>query len=156
MKKEKSQQTDVRTLNIENAIGPFTARFPFYVSSFSAVANVVRTSLGPRGLDKLIIQPKGDVLITNDGATILKELEATHPCAKMVCLCGIVGSTMISQKKNCNNQKNVHSVVVFFESSSVQPFFASPWSKPRTPEVQTSSNWIPPPSAPGGTEQWRN
>eukprot|EP00667_Euglena_gracilis_P009462 EG_transcript_9607 len=69
LKKEKSQQTDVRTLNIENAI---------------AVANVVRTSLGPRGLDKLIIQPKGDVLITNDGATILKELEATHPCAKMM------------------------------------------------------------------------
>ena len=53
--------------------------------SFTAVANVVKTSLGPRGLDKLIVQPKGDVLITNDGATILKELEATHPCAKMVC-----------------------------------------------------------------------
>jgi T-complex protein 1 subunit delta len=69
MKKERSQQADVRTLNIENAI---------------AVANVVKTSLGPRGLDKLIIQPKGDVLVTNDGATILKELEATHPCAKMM------------------------------------------------------------------------
>lgn len=69
LKKEKSQQQDVRTLNIENAI---------------AVSNVVKTSLGPRGLDKLIVQPKGDVLISNDGATILKELEATHPCAKMM------------------------------------------------------------------------
>lgn len=69
MKQEKSQRADVRSLNIENAI---------------AVADVVKTSLGPRGLDKLIIQPRGDVLITNDGATILKELAATHPCAKMM------------------------------------------------------------------------
>ena len=63
-------------------------RYPW---TCAAVANVVKTSLGPRGLDKLIIQPKGDVLVTNDGATILKELEATHPCAKMVCVCLCAG-----------------------------------------------------------------
>ena len=41
-----------------------------------AVADAVRTSLGPRGMDKMISDPKGDVIITNDGATILKKMEA--------------------------------------------------------------------------------
>ena len=48
------------------------------------VADAVRTSLGPRGMDKMIVQEKGDVVITNDGATILSKLEASHPCAKML------------------------------------------------------------------------
>lgn len=42
------------------------------ISAAKAVADVVRTSLGPRGMDKMIQDPKGEVLITNDGATILK------------------------------------------------------------------------------------
>lgn len=49
-----------------------------------AVADVVRTSLGPRGMDKMIQGSKGDVLITNDGATILKQMEVIHPTAKML------------------------------------------------------------------------
>lgn len=49
-----------------------------------AVADVVRTSLGPRGMDKMIQTPKGKVLITNDGATILKQMEVIHPTAKML------------------------------------------------------------------------
>jgi len=49
-----------------------------------AVADVVRTSLGPRGMDKMIQDPMGKVLITNDGATILKQMEVIHPTAKMV------------------------------------------------------------------------
>jgi len=49
-----------------------------------AVADVVRTSLGPRGMDKMIQDPKGRVLITNDGATILKQMEVIHPTAKML------------------------------------------------------------------------
>jgi len=49
-----------------------------------AVADAVRTSLGPRGMDKMIIKAKGEVLITNDGATILKKMELHHPCAKML------------------------------------------------------------------------
>merc|ERR1719454_2507833 len=49
-----------------------------------AVADVVRTSLGPRGMDKMIQDPKGKVLITNDGATILKQMEVIHPTARML------------------------------------------------------------------------
>lgn len=49
-----------------------------------AVADAVRTSLGPRGMDKMITKAKGEVLITNDGATILKKMELHHPCAKML------------------------------------------------------------------------
>lgn len=49
-----------------------------------AVADVVRTSLGPRGMDKMIQDGKGEVLITNDGATILKQMEVVHPTAKML------------------------------------------------------------------------
>jgi len=53
---------------------------------FSALADVIRTSLGPRGMDKMIQDGKGQVLITNDGATILKQMEVVHPTAKMVLL----------------------------------------------------------------------
>jgi T-complex protein 1 subunit delta len=49
-----------------------------------AVADAVRTSLGPRGMDKMIQTEKGQVLITNDGATILKHMSVMHPAAKMV------------------------------------------------------------------------
>lgn len=49
-----------------------------------AVADVVRTSLGPRGMDKMIQDGKGQVLITNDGATILKQMEVIHPTARML------------------------------------------------------------------------
>jgi T-complex protein 1 subunit delta len=49
-----------------------------------AVADAVRTSLGPRGMDKMIQSGKGDVVISNDGATILKKMELAHPCAKML------------------------------------------------------------------------
>jgi T-complex protein 1 subunit delta len=49
-----------------------------------AVSDVVRTSLGPRGMDKMIQDGKGHVLITNDGATILKQMEVIHPTARML------------------------------------------------------------------------
>lgn len=51
---------------------------------YLALADVVRTSLGPRGMDKMIQDSKGEVLITNDGATIMKQMEVIHPTAKMV------------------------------------------------------------------------
>jgi len=54
------------------------------ITAAKAVADVVRTSLGPRGMDKMIQDPKGEVLITNDGATILKQMEVVHPTAKML------------------------------------------------------------------------
>ncbi len=48
------------------------------------LAEVLRTSLGPRGLDKMLVDSFGDVTITNDGATMLKEMEIQHPAAKLL------------------------------------------------------------------------
>lgn len=49
-----------------------------------AVANAVRSTLGPKGMDKLLVDALGDVTITNDGVTILKEMDVQHPAAKMI------------------------------------------------------------------------
>ncbi|MEM4672766.1 MAG: TCP-1/cpn60 chaperonin family protein, partial [Sulfolobales archaeon] len=49
-----------------------------------ALAEVLKTSLGPKGLDKMLIDSFGDVTITNDGATIVKEMEIQHPAAKLL------------------------------------------------------------------------
>lgn len=95
-RRESSKKKDVRTSNIEAA---------------KAVADSVRTSLGPRGMDKMVnvflhsqhvscglflesqqptvsavqvVQPDGEVLITNDGATILQKMTVQHPSAKML------------------------------------------------------------------------
>ena len=48
------------------------------------ISEIVKTSLGPRGLDKMLVDSLGDVTITNDGATILKEIDVQHPAAKML------------------------------------------------------------------------
>ena len=48
------------------------------------IAEAIRTSLGPRGMDKMLVDSLGDVVITNDGATILKEIDVQHPAAKMM------------------------------------------------------------------------
>src|ERR671935_1737925 len=48
------------------------------------IAELVKTSLGPRGMDKMLVDTLGDVTITNDGATILKEIDVQHPAAKMM------------------------------------------------------------------------
>ncbi|XP_064599892.1 T-complex protein 1 subunit delta-like [Liolophura sinensis] len=67
--KDKEKPTQIRYSNINAA---------------KAVADAVRTSLGPRGMDKMIQASNGDVTITNDGATILKEMQVLHPTAKML------------------------------------------------------------------------
>ena len=51
---------------------------------YVAVADTIRTSLGPRGMDKMIQKGDGEVLITNDGATILSQLQVFHPTAQML------------------------------------------------------------------------
>merc|ERR1711998_685236 len=60
---------DIRTQNVTAAV---------------SIANVVKTSLGPVGLDKMLVDDIGDVTITNDGATILKQLEVEHPAARVL------------------------------------------------------------------------
>ena len=54
------------------------------IAAAKLVADLVRSSLGPRGLDKMLVDSLGDVTITNDGATILKEIDVQHPAAKMM------------------------------------------------------------------------
>jgi len=66
---EREKERDVRTSNIIAA---------------KSVADAIRTSLGPRGMDKMIQAGKGEVIITNDGATILSHMQVFHPTAKML------------------------------------------------------------------------
>ena len=54
------------------------------ITAAKTIAEIVRTSLGPRGMDKMLVNNLGDVTITNDGATILKEMDIQHPAAKMM------------------------------------------------------------------------
>jgi T-complex protein 1 subunit delta len=67
--KDKEKPTQIRFSNITAA---------------KAVADAIRTSLGPRGMDKMIQSSGGEVTITNDGATILKQMQVLHPAAKML------------------------------------------------------------------------
>lgn len=55
------------------------------VMAAASIANIVKSSLGPVGLDKMLVDDIGDITITNDGATILKLLEVEHPAAKVLC-----------------------------------------------------------------------
>ena len=54
------------------------------ITAGKAVSNAVRTTLGPRGMDKMLVSDSGDVVITNDGATILQEMDIEHPAAQML------------------------------------------------------------------------
>src|SRR5262249_37764323 len=54
------------------------------ITAAKLIAEIVKTSLGPRGMDKMLVDTLGDVTITNDGATILKEIDVQHPAAKMM------------------------------------------------------------------------
>ncbi|XP_058454062.1 T-complex protein 1 subunit delta [Malaya genurostris] len=67
--KDKSKPAEIRQSNINAA---------------KAIADAIRTSLGPRGMDKMIQSGNGEVTITNDGATILKQMNVIHPAAKML------------------------------------------------------------------------
>ncbi|UCH56984.1 MAG: TCP-1/cpn60 chaperonin family protein [Candidatus Bathyarchaeota archaeon] len=66
---ERSRGSDARNANIQAA---------------RIVAQAVKTSLGPKGMDKMLVDSFGDVTITNDGATMLKEMDVQHPAAKMM------------------------------------------------------------------------
>ncbi len=54
------------------------------ITAARTIADAVRSSLGPRGMDKMLVDSLGDVVITNDGVTILKEMDVQHPAAKML------------------------------------------------------------------------
>jgi thermosome len=54
------------------------------IDAAKAIADAVRTTLGPKGMDKMLVDSIGDIIISNDGATILKEMDVDHPTAKMI------------------------------------------------------------------------
>lgn len=54
------------------------------IAAAKAVASIIKSTLGPRGMDKMLVNPLGDITITNDGATILHDMSIEHPAAKMV------------------------------------------------------------------------
>ena len=74
------------------------------ITAAKLIAEIVRSTLGPRGMDKMLVDTLGDVTITNDGATILKEIDVQHPAAKM----------MVEITKSVDNEvsDNTTSVVV--------------------------------------------
>ena len=55
-----------------------------YLYLTTAVAETIRTTLGPKGMDKMLVSPTNDIIITNDGVTILEEMQIEHPAAKMI------------------------------------------------------------------------
>ena len=75
------------------------------IAAAKLISEVVKSSLGPRGMDKMLVDGLGDVTITNDGATILKEIDVQHPAAKM----------MVEISKATDNEvgDGTSSVVVF-------------------------------------------
>jgi hypothetical protein len=64
-------------------------RYTLAVLAVAAVANIVKSSLGPVGLDKMLVDDSGEVIITNDGATILRQLNVEHPAGR-VCARAII------------------------------------------------------------------
>ncbi len=54
------------------------------IMAAKAISDAVKSTLGPKGMDKMLVDSMGDVVVTNDGATILKEIDVEHPAAKMI------------------------------------------------------------------------
>ena len=96
------------------------------IMAAKAVADSVRSTLGPKGMDKMLVDSMGDIVITNDGATILKELDVEHPAAKMIvevaktqddeCGDGTTSAVVIAgellKKSEALIEQNVHPTVI--------------------------------------------
>lgn len=79
-----NKQPTIKTKSKKMSVPPIFKLLKVKSSLFLAVADCIRTSLGPRGMDKMIKDGRGETLITNDGATILQKMNVVHPTAKMV------------------------------------------------------------------------
>ena len=96
------------------------------IAAAKAVADAVRSTLGPKGMDKMLVDSMGDVVITNDGATILKEMDIEHPAAKMIieiaktqeqhCFDGTTSAVVIAgellKRSEDLVEQNVHHVIL--------------------------------------------
>jgi len=106
------------------------------IAAAKLVAELVKTSLGPRGLDKMLVDSLGDVTITNDGATILKDIDAQHPAAKMMVeisktidtevgdgtTSSVIFAGALLEKAEKLLEKDVHSTVIIdgYEAASTK------------------------------------
>lgn len=61
-----------------------TTNFQSHIQAARQIAGILRTSLGPRGLDKMMVSSDGEVTVTNDGATILKLMDVEHQIGKLM------------------------------------------------------------------------
>ena len=68
--------------NVQRIIGQDAQRNNIMAARI--VADTVKTTLGPKGMDKMLVDSNGDIVVTNDGVTILEEMEIEHPAAKMM------------------------------------------------------------------------
>lgn len=80
----KQQQPQIILLKEGTDTSQGKAQLISNINACMAVSDVVRTTLGPRGMDKLIHDDKGNTTISNDGATIMKLLDIVHPAAKIL------------------------------------------------------------------------
>ena len=105
LKKDQSSEQNIRESNIVAG---------------RAIADTLRTSLGPRGMDKMITSPSGDVTITNDGATILEQLQLQHPAAKIVWSAVLLLFLLFSHTYPSHHVFDFHSFFIsfLFESPS--------------------------------------
>ena len=78
------QQPNFSKLNLDGEISSGEDVRQQNVTAVVAIANIVKSSLGPEGLDKMLVDDVGDVTTTNDGATILRQLDVEHPAAKVL------------------------------------------------------------------------
>jgi len=79
---EDKQQIYVLPENVSRAIGKDAQRNN--IMAAKVVADIVKTTLGPKGMDKMLVDSVGNIIVTNDGVTILEEMEMDHPAAKMM------------------------------------------------------------------------
>jgi len=100
-----------------------------------AVAEAVRTTLGPKGMDKMLIDGGGDATITNDGATILREMDIEHPVAKMIVevakaqddeigdgtTTAVIIAGKLLEKAETLIDLNVHPTVIVWGTSRLRP-----------------------------------
>ena len=68
--------------NVQRTIGRDAQRNNILAAKL--VADSIKTTLGPKGMDKMLVSPTGEIIVTNDGVTILEEMQIEHPAAKMM------------------------------------------------------------------------
>jgi T-complex protein 1 subunit theta len=84
------------------------------IAAAKAIAMMVRTSLGPNGMNKLVVNHLEKIIVTSDCATILKELEVQHPAAKMLVLAAQMQETEYGDNTNFVSPNNIKREVYAF------------------------------------------